>query len=204
MARATQPASPVTAFNEAVWRHDDAAIARLAPRIDPNTVDRWQRAPLAMAAQYGELATVRRLLARGARPDADRRYLTPITYAARRGARDIVDALRDAGATVSIATSIYLGDRAAVSRALASISDGQLDKVVLAREVGVVADSPFSPREVVTRLISQQPGCFVYATEGFVGASPELLVRRRDHDVESRPVAGTAIADGDQSRRIRR
>jgi ankyrin repeat protein len=128
MARATQPASPVTAFNEALWRHDDAAIARLAPRIDPNTVDRWQRAPLAMAAQYGEIATVRQLLARGARPDADRRYLTPITYAARRGACDIVDALRDAGATVSIATSIYLGDRAAVSRALASTAATTVDE----------------------------------------------------------------------------
>jgi ankyrin repeat protein len=122
MARATRPASPVTAFNEALWRHDDAAIARLAPRIDPNAVDRWHRAPLAMAAQYGDLATVRGLLGRGARPDADRRYLTPITYAARRGACDIVDALRDAGATVSIATSIYLGDRAAVSRALGAIA----------------------------------------------------------------------------------
>jgi len=74
-----------------------------------------------------------------------------------------------------------------------------LQKVVLAREVLVEADSPFSPREIVTRLISQQPGCFVYATEGFVGASPELLVRRRGHDVESRPVAGTAIADGDDA-----
>ncbi|HEX3759692.1 MAG TPA: ankyrin repeat domain-containing protein [Kofleriaceae bacterium] len=128
MARATQPASPVTAFNEALWRHDDAAIARLAPQIDPNAVDRWHRAPLAMAAQYGELPTVRRLLARGARPDADRRCLTPITYAARRGAVDIVDALRDAGATMSIATSIYLGDRAAVSRALASMAATTVDE----------------------------------------------------------------------------
>ena len=71
-----------------------------------------------------------------------------------------------------------------VSRALARIGHGQLEKVVLAREVVIEADSPFSPREVVTRLISQQPGCFVYATEGFVGASPELLVRRKGHDVE--------------------
>lgn len=86
-----------------------------------------------------------------------------------------------------------------VTRALTGIGDGQLEKVVLAREVVVEADSPFSPREIVTRLISQQPGCFVYATEGFVGASPELLVRRRGRDVESRPVAGTAIADGDDA-----
>jgi ankyrin repeat protein len=116
--RRGKPPARATAFNEAVWKRDDATVARLALRIDPDERDRWGRAPLAMAAQYGDVATVRQLLARGARVDADRAYLTPITYAARRGARDIVDVLRGAGAAVSIATSIYLADRAAVSRAL--------------------------------------------------------------------------------------
>jgi len=128
MARAKQPDRSVTALNEALWRHDDAAVARLVPVIDPNTVDRWQRAPLAMAAQYAGVAAVRLLLARGARPDADRTLLTPLAYAARRGAADILDALRDAGATVSIATSIYLGDRSAVSRALVSVAPTTLDE----------------------------------------------------------------------------
>ena len=31
---------------------------------------------------------------------------------------------------------------------------------------------------IVARLAPQQPGCFVYASDGLVGASPELLVRR--------------------------
>ena len=47
--------------------------------------------------------------------------------------------------------------------------------------------------------MSQQPGCFVYASDGLVGASPELLVRRVDDEVESLPVAGTAVADGDEA-----
>jgi ankyrin repeat protein len=128
MARAKQPDRSVTALNEALWRHDDAAIARLVPTIDPNTVDRWQRSPLAMAAQYAGVAAVRLLLARGARPDADRTCLTPLAYAARRGAADIIDVLRNAGATVSITTSIYLGDRAAVSRALTSVAATTLDE----------------------------------------------------------------------------
>ncbi|MFI5053710.1 MAG: isochorismate synthase MenF, partial [Acidimicrobiia bacterium] len=42
---------------------------------------------------------------------------------------------------------------------------------------------------------------FVYAIEGFVGASPELLVRRVGTIVESRPVAGTSLADGEESLR---
>jgi hypothetical protein len=38
MAHAAQPGASVTAFNEALWRHDDAAIARLIGRIEPNIV----------------------------------------------------------------------------------------------------------------------------------------------------------------------
>ncbi len=89
--------------------------------------------------------------------------------------------------------------RAMVQAALAAIDSGQLEKVVLAREVVVDADTPFDVRDVVRRLVSQQPGCFVYASDGLVGASPELLVRRIDDEVESLPVAGTAIADGDEA-----
>jgi menaquinone-specific isochorismate synthase len=90
---------------------------------------------------------------------------------------------------------------AAVRRALDAIARGSLEKVVLAREVLVEADTPFLPREVLARLLVQQPGCFVFASDGLVGASPELLVRRVRDVVESRPVAGTAVADGDESLR---
>ncbi len=89
--------------------------------------------------------------------------------------------------------------RAMVQAALAAIDDGQLEKVVLAREVIVEADTPFDLPDIVRRLVSQQPGCFVYASDGLVGASPELLVRRIGDEVESLPVAGTAVADGDDA-----
>ena len=42
-----------------------------------------------------------------------------------------------------------------------------------------------------TLLRATQPGCIVYADDGFVGASPELLVRRTGRDVTARPMAGT-------------
>ena len=87
----------------------------------------------------------------------------------------------------------------AVRAALAMIATGDLGKVVLAREVMVEADAPFDLLDVLRRLRTQQPGCFVYACEGLVGASPELLVRRMGDTVESRPVAGTTVADDDEA-----
>lgn len=87
--------------------------------------------------------------------------------------------------------------RVAVERALAAIHVGDLEKVVLAREVLIEADADFDAHEVVRGLVASQPGSFVYASQGFVGASPELLVRRFGEVVESRPVAGTTVADSD-------
>jgi menaquinone-specific isochorismate synthase len=89
--------------------------------------------------------------------------------------------------------------RVAVERALAAIDAGALEKVVLAREVLIEADAAFDAGEIVRGLVAHQPGSFVYASEGFVGASPELLVRRVGAVVESRPVAGTTVADSDEA-----
>lgn len=83
----------------------------------------------------------------------------------------------------------------AVDAALASIRRGDLEKVVLARAVEIVADRPFLRREVLARLRSQQPGCCIYADGGFLGATPELLVRRAGAAITSRPMAGSASAD---------
>jgi menaquinone-specific isochorismate synthase len=80
----------------------------------------------------------------------------------------------------------------AVAGALAAIAEHGIQKVVLAREVTVDADADFDVRTVLRRLRSQQPGCIVYGDGGFVGATPELLVRRHGRAIESRPMAGTA------------
>jgi ankyrin repeat protein len=69
-----------------------------------------------MAAQFGDARQVRQLLAQGAEVDGGRSQLTPVAHAARRGADEIVALLLDAGATVSIVASTYLGDRRAVAR----------------------------------------------------------------------------------------
>jgi menaquinone-specific isochorismate synthase len=80
---------------------------------------------------------------------------------------------------------------ASIERALAGIADGRLVKVVLAREVLVEGDRPFDVAAVVQRLHSVHRSSFTYAAGGFVGASPELLVRRRGDRVVSQPMAGT-------------
>jgi isochorismate synthase len=82
--------------------------------------------------------------------------------------------------------------RAGVRAALEAIGAGRLDKVVLAREAAVEADWPFPRVELLRRLRRRGGGAtFLYASGGFVGASPELLVRRRGRVAVSRPMAGT-------------
>jgi hypothetical protein len=123
------PTDEVTAFCEALWRGQHATVAVLARRVDPNGKGRWGRTPLLMAAQWGDLALVARLIRRGAEVDQQRRYLTPVTLAARQKASDIVAFLTEKGATVSIVTAIYLGDHKRCARelkrepALASLRD---------------------------------------------------------------------------------
>ncbi|MGQ0745078.1 MAG: isochorismate synthase [Acidimicrobiales bacterium] len=79
-----------------------------------------------------------------------------------------------------------------VSEALNLIEGGALEKVVLARQVELWSPEPFDLGRITANLAAAHPSCFVYAGDGFVGASPELLVRRRGPLVTSRPMAGTA------------
>ncbi len=78
-----------------------------------------------------------------------------------------------------------------VRRILTAIDAGDVRKVVLARQLVVEAGAPFDRRGVLDRLRRTHPSCFTYAAGGFVGASPELLIRRRGDDVASCPMAGT-------------
>ncbi len=84
-----------------------------------------------------------------------------------------------------------------VEQATKSMTDGGLRKVVLAREVLVTADEPFDHHTVLARLQTTYPGCHVFCVDGFVGASPELLVARAGDIVRSHPMAGTAPRGGD-------
>jgi menaquinone-specific isochorismate synthase len=86
---------------------------------------------------------------------------------------------------------------ALVERATKAMAAGEFEKVVLAREIAVTADAPFAVDSVLARLRSTFPGCFVAHVDGFVAASPELLVARSGDVVRAHPMAGTAPRGGD-------
>ena len=84
-----------------------------------------------------------------------------------------------------------------VAGATARIDDGTLGKVVLARQVDVTANRPFVTSDVLSRLLALYPTCMVFRVDGFLGASPELLIERRGTHVASHPLAGTIGRSGD-------
>ena len=89
--------------------------------------------------------------------------------------------------------------REAVASATVRMQAGELEKVVLARAVDVVADSVVDGRLVAARLARRFPSCFTYVCDGLVGASPELLVRRFGRQAESLVLAGTVRRGDDET-----
>lgn len=87
--------------------------------------------------------------------------------------------------------------RELVAEACAHMRAGAFRKVVLAREVEVTADVDIDPRPVLRRLRTIYPTCYVTHVDGFLCASPELLVSRRGDVVRAQPMAGTAPRVGD-------
>lgn len=101
-------------------------------------------------------------------------------------------------ATWSIAplveTDHYL---AAVRTARDSVRAGTLTKAVIARPIRLEADSPIDVHAVLRRLKASFGSSYRYAFDGFVGASPELLVEVDGAIVRSHPLAGTTPRTGD-------
>ena len=87
-----------------------------------------------------------------------------------------------------------------VREALRRIASGDVDKVVLARDLEARADGPVDPRWLLGRLAERYPSCWAFAVDGLVGATPELLVRVERGLVTSRVLAGTIRRTGDDAR----
>jgi len=92
-----------------------------------------------------------------------------------------------------------------VAEALRRIDAGGLDKVVLSRTLLVESDARLEPPVLARRLRAVDPECFVFTVSlpdgagDLIGASPELLLRRRGAAVFSDPLAGTAQRVADRS-----
>ncbi len=98
--------------------------------------------------------------------------------------------------TVGAATPVetYLD---AVRTARDAVRSGRLTKVVIARDVVVTSDRPIDVHAVLLRLRASFGSSYRYAFEGFIGASPELLVAVEGDVVRSHPLAGTTPRTGD-------
>ncbi|HEX2415240.1 MAG TPA: isochorismate synthase [Thermoleophilaceae bacterium] len=89
----------------------------------------------------------------------------------------------------------------AVERAVERIRAGELEKVVLAREVRAHGASPYDPAAVFGALREVFPACYCWCVGtpelAFAGASPELLVRRDGQRAQSVALAGTTRRSAD-------
>jgi menaquinone-specific isochorismate synthase len=88
----------------------------------------------------------------------------------------------------------------AVDNAVARINSGELDKVVLARDIVAQLDQPIHIGALLIRLNESFPECWTFCVDGLVGATPELLIRRDGEHVTSRVLAGTMRRSRDTDR----
>jgi menaquinone-specific isochorismate synthase len=79
----------------------------------------------------------------------------------------------------------------AVAKAIARIRTGDLDKVVLARDLYAAAAGDIDVRLLLARLAARYPDCYTFSCAGLAGATPELLIRREGLKVSSLVLAGT-------------
>ncbi len=89
----------------------------------------------------------------------------------------------------------------AVKTATARIGEGEMSKVVLAREVLVSSASAHDPAALFGAMRTQFPSCFCFCCgtpeAAFLGASPELLVRRSGASVSTVALAGSTRRSSD-------
>jgi menaquinone-specific isochorismate synthase len=83
-----------------------------------------------------------------------------------------------------------------VALAVEILRSKEIDKVVLARSVRGTVPEPIDAAAVAQRLHTREPLCTIFSIptndqRRFVGATPELIARRRGATLRSHPLAGT-------------
>jgi len=114
------------------------------------------------------------------------------------------DPRRPAGVVFADASGSGADWMGTVQRAVARISAGQLEKVVLARDLEACADEAVDLRWPLRELARDYPGCWSFAVDGLLGATPEMLVRLEGGVATSRVLAGTLRRSGDANEDSRR
>ncbi|MFD1721219.1 isochorismate synthase [Amnibacterium endophyticum] len=195
----------------AVWRRGDALLEGygLATRLALQGPERIADAASAWRALAGRCAVDDRVrlpgtgaVAFGAFTFADASAAPSVLVVPRRvvGVRDGIAFRTDLPRLGPVAppssrppAAVHLdgdGYRAAVAAAVDRIRSGELEKVVLARDV-VLPGVP-DVAAAAHRLAERYREAWAFAVDGFFGASPETLVTVRDRRIGSRVLAGTA------------
>jgi menaquinone-specific isochorismate synthase len=87
-----------------------------------------------------------------------------------------------------------------VAQAIARIDKGEIDKVVLARDLIASSREAIDVRPILNKLSENYPATWVFSVAGLIGATPELLLRLSRGMVTSRVLAGTIPKTGDDAR----
>ena len=88
----------------------------------------------------------------------------------------------------------------AVEDSVVRIKAGELEKVVLARDLIAQADREIDPAALIQSLETEYPSTWIFLVDNLIGATPELLVRLSKSLVTSRVLAGTIRRTGDEER----
>lgn len=89
---------------------------------------------------------------------------------------------------------------AAVAAARQAVRNGLMHKAVIARPIHVASDWEIDVHAVLQRLKATFATSHRFSIDGFVGASPELLVAVEGDVVSAHPLAGTTPTTGDPDR----
>jgi len=87
-----------------------------------------------------------------------------------------------------------------VAKAIDEIEKTDLEKVVLARDLKINSHRPIDARKILRNLGAEYPSTWIFAVDGLVGATPELLLRLSRGMVTSRVLAGTISKTGDDEK----
>lgn len=189
----------------------EAALARLAELADGDEVVAPGSGPVAFAAlgfdpdAPGALIVPRIVLGRG--PEG-RRWITAPAELDDDDIRAAIDAVMAPDPavgptpqaqhyTISSVMAAETWRDEVVGAAIKRIANGEVEKVVLARALALQTDQPIEVPVVLERLRQSFRSAILFAVDGFIGASPELLVSRTGDIVRAHPLAGTAPRSSD-------
>ena len=179
------------------WWRDVARLAAVADEVEVPGTGLVTLGSFAFADRPGDSVLVIPRVVVGRRGDVC--WVTTIGSAAVEGPTLTPQPVPAAPVNLTFASGALTGAEweSVVWEAVLHLNAGELDKVVLARDLIATADEPIDVRWPLRRLSSDYEMCWTFHVDGMFGATPELLVRREKGLVTSRVLAGTIRRTGD-------